>query len=237
MTTPNYLFLDLETTPSGKEPKEVSLPEPPTKNDVKIGNRKGEVAESYREEQLPTLITKWVEDCEKIKKEAEDELRKEALDPLKGKILCLGYAFDDQAPEIISGSEKEIISIFTSKLQNFGEKHLTIQPVGHNIKNFDMEWLMHRAIKYKRPILYRYLKNCVVLDTSELFVFNKYGRKYYSLDSLLKYYEIGGKPEGIDGSKVFDYWVDGRLEEIYNYCASDVIQTRELFKVFKMMTS
>jgi len=230
---PNFLYCDIETIPSAKEPKGIVLPSPPTENDVKVGNRKGEVADAYRKEQLPSLIAQWNDQCVKLKKEAEDELRKESLDPLKGKILCVGYAFDDEAPSIRYGSENEIISFLETTLANMGERCLSMQPVGFNIKNFDLEFLLHRAIKFRKPKLYRYLRNTVPVELSESVLYNKYNRRYYKFDDILRYYEIGGKPDGIDGSKVFDYWVAGRNDEIHSYCANDVLMVRELHKLLQ----
>ena len=38
-------------------------------------------------------------------------------------------------------------------------------------------------------------------------------------------------PKGdLDGSKVYDYYQDGRLEEVYRYCMEDVRTTRAIYR-------
>lgn len=235
--TPNWLYLDIETVPSKMEPDEISLPGKPTINDVKVGNRKGDVAKAYSEEQLPVLIEKWNADVEKKKQSACDELRKEALDPTKGHVLCIGISFDDEGPTVLYGeNEREVIIKLDYSISRLGEKYLNTSIVGHNIKKFDLEFLLLRAIKYKQSRLYRYLKCANVVDTMEEFLFSKYNKRFYSLDDLLRFYELGSKPDDIDGGSVYDFWVSGNTQRIYDYCAEDVKNTRLLHKVLLNMS-
>jgi 3'-5' exonuclease len=229
MNVPNFMYLDIETVPSSKEAI-YDLPIKPELSDVKIGNRKGEVAEAYRKEQLPSLISKWEEDCVKAKENAESEIRKESLDPLKAKVFCVGYAFDDSPTEIISGEESYIIGRLDYLISEFGQKVVNMSFVGYNIKDFDCEILLHRAVKYRKGKLFRYLKDANIYELSEMIKFNKYSKRYYKFDDILKFYGLPGKEDGIDGSLVYDYVKAGRKEEIYNYCAKDVDKNRLLFK-------
>src|ERR1700730_12102784 len=49
------------------------------------------------------------------------------------------------------------------------------------------------------------------------------------LDELSRIRGLPGKPDGIDGSQVETYFNAGRIQEIADYCKSDVINTYRLW--------
>jgi predicted PolB exonuclease-like 3'-5' exonuclease len=49
------------------------------------------------------------------------------------------------------------------------------------------------------------------------------------LDELSRIMGLPGKPDGIDGSQVEAYFNAGRIQEISDYCKSDVINTYRLW--------
>jgi predicted PolB exonuclease-like 3'-5' exonuclease len=55
-----------------------------------------------------------------------------------------------------------------------------------------------------------------------------YGGKV-KLDELSRVMGLPGKPNGIDGSLVESYYNAGRIQEIADYCKSDVINTYRLW--------
>src|SRR5260370_39315443 len=55
-----------------------------------------------------------------------------------------------------------------------------------------------------------------------------YGAKV-KLDELSRIMGLPGKPDGIDGSQVETYFNAGRIQEIADYCKSDVINTYRLW--------
>ncbi len=60
------------------------------------------------------------------------------------------------------------------------------------------------------------------------------GRANAPLDDLAKLLGFPGKL-GMDGSKVWEAYQQGRLEEIRNYCETDVVNTYLVFTRFQMM--
>ncbi len=60
------------------------------------------------------------------------------------------------------------------------------------------------------------------------------GRANAPLDELAKLIGFPGKL-GMDGSKVWEAWQQGRLEEIRNYCETDVVNTWLVFARFQLM--
>lgn len=233
MYIPEFLFLDLETIPAGEYPV-VKLRPKPTLADVKVGNRKGEVAAIYREEQLPKEITKWADECDKLQLKADDEFRQRAVKSLTCEVICLAYAFDDHPPEILKGTEIEIIQGFNALMNRFGDKKYAINLVGHNIAEFDLKLIYHRAIKYSQVALVRFLGGLMdfqgkerIKDTMKIWSHLSW-KDYSSLDEIAKFLGLDGKGD-IDGSKVYDLFVEGKLGEICDYCKDDVELVRKVF--------
>jgi predicted PolB exonuclease-like 3'-5' exonuclease len=55
-----------------------------------------------------------------------------------------------------------------------------------------------------------------------------------SLDGLCRVLGIAGKPVGIDGSKVAEYVAQGRIQEVADYCETDVANTYLLFLRYEL---
>jgi predicted PolB exonuclease-like 3'-5' exonuclease len=54
------------------------------------------------------------------------------------------------------------------------------------------------------------------------------------LDQLAKLMGLPGKL-GMDGSEVWQYWVDGRIDEVRDYCETDVVNTYLVYLRFQKM--
>jgi len=121
-----------------------------------------------------------------------------------------------------------------------------VQWVGHNISKFDAKWLVRHGIKSglafpsrfnlnlksglafpSRFNLNRYRGN--VRDTMTMWGCGDY-QDHTKLDDLARFLGVGKKTKGIDGSQVWQYYKDGKLDEIKSYCADDVELTRAVFK-------
>jgi 3'-5' exonuclease len=233
------LFFDIETIPAGDMPP-VELPRKPLLQDVKVGNRKGDTAEAYANQKLPELIDKWMEECELLKIKNEEDFKKRAVNSLTAQIVCLGYALDDERPEVFTGTEEEIISAYDSLLNSYGHQKISIPLVGHNIMEFDIPLIFHRAIKYKKLSLINYIiqlndyqGRAVIYDTMQKWNLMSY-RKYTKLDDIALFLGISGKGE-IDGSKVWDLWKNGKRQEIFEYCKDDIELTRNVYKRMKSL--
>lgn len=227
------VFLDLETIPIGEKEQPV-YPPMPTYADVKVGNRKGDTAEQYRKDNYPKLVEQYNEKCAELDLKAEQKYRERALHSMDAAILCLGYAFDDKDPVVITGDEEHIINTFESILTGFGDKRYALTFVGHNIKDFDLKFIYHRAVKYGVKNLvghFRFMTRENIFDTMERWGFMSY-RDWASQDNVLKYLGLGKKGE-IDGSKVYDFYKAGELQIIYDYCKKDVEDVRRIYNTMQ----
>ena len=53
------------------------------------------------------------------------------------------------------------------------------------------------------------------------------------LDEVTKILGLPGKPEGIDGSRVEEMVLAGRIEEVARYCESDVLNTYRVCLIYE----
>ena len=134
----------------------------------------------------------------------------------------------------IDSNEEELVRGFFSYMKK--------QPpriVSFNGKNFDLPVLKYRAIKYgiAAPWLYKigdkwnnYNQkysldwHCDLVDA-----FSDFGSSArVKMNELCAVFNLPGKI-GIDGSMVCDHYDAGKLQEIRNYCETDVINTYLLY--------
>jgi 3'-5' exonuclease len=54
------------------------------------------------------------------------------------------------------------------------------------------------------------------------------------LDEVTKILGLPGKPEGIDGSRVEEMVLGGRIEEVARYCESDVLNTYRVWMIYEL---
>jgi DNA polymerase elongation subunit (family B) len=129
-------------------------------------------------------------------------------------------------------SERETLNRFLSLLRDFDCE--TDEIVGHNILGFDLPFLFQRCLTNGitvRPFVdLSSHKVKGVFDTMQSWWFgDRRGR--VSLDDLAWALGIeSSKTEEIEGSKVFDLYQAGRLEDIREYNRRDVRLTRKVYE-------
>lgn len=165
----------------------------------------------------------------KTKKFKDFAFRQSAISGDFGQIFCIAYAINDETVQLAKGSEKEILSNWwevANKADLF---------IGHNIMEFDLRFIFKRSIVHKIKPCAKHLnlsfaryRNFPIFDTMR--EWEKWSSSYISLDSLAKILDLPTSKDVIDGSQVYDYYLKGKYEEIYNYCKKDVILTREVYK-------
>jgi predicted PolB exonuclease-like 3'-5' exonuclease len=129
------------------------------------------------------------------------------------------------APHIGERSEKELITSFVDKIAE-----LNPQLVTFNGNSFDLPVLRYRAMVHAvpalglsaRPYFNRYSDDAIDL-CDVLSSFSPQAKA--SLHELCRLIGLPGKPESIDGSEVHAYFRDGRIQEIADYCETDIINT------------
>ena len=138
------------------------------------------------------------------------------------------------------GSERENLQTFADYLEG-----LNFTLVGYNSLSFDIQVLVHRALKHGvgLPALYltggkfdnpmkRY-SDVYHIDLCDTLA-NYGASNKVSLDKLAKAVGLPGKM-GVDGSQVEEMCAQGRLQDVRNYCELDVSQTVGLFLRFQRL--
>ena len=205
------LFLDIETIPADES--------------VKAG------LESHirppKNLSRPETLVRW--ETEAKPERVEDTFRKTALRGHQGRILCVGYIKERErglTEDVITGLEPSILRYFwdlASDVDLF---------VGFNILNFDLRFIVQRSIIHgirptKRLPFSRYRSEPIYDVMQE---WECWGRENIGLGDLAEALDLQSPKGELDGSKVYDYYRDGRLEEVYRYCMEDVRTTRAIYR-------
>lgn len=159
-------------------------------------------------------------------KDFEQFLLGTSFDGAFGRILCIGYAVDDEPTDVLTGDECDI-------LRRFWELARTVRRfVGHNVMDFDLRFIYQRSIVCGiRPsvdLSFARYRCDPIYDTMKEWV--KWSNTNVGLEHLALALGIPTPKEGIDGSQVFDFYNAGKLDEIANYCKRDVETTRAVYK-------
>ncbi len=166
----------------------------------------------------------------KNKGKDDDEIhRNTSFEGTFGRIACIGIIKEGPEGviqrEVFSGSEKEILEKFWEAADGVHRF------VGHNIWAFDLPFIYKRsAINGVKPLklnLARY-RDMPVYDTMLQWELWNMQQKQ-SLDTLAKVFGLPTSKDEMDGSMVYDYFLDGRLEDICRYCMKDVELTRLVY--------
>jgi predicted PolB exonuclease-like 3'-5' exonuclease len=119
------------------------------------------------------------------------------------------------------------------------------QLISYNGGSFDLPVIRFRGMRHGVPMpelyaiehhdvmrfWYRYSEGH--LDLSDHL--SSYGScTQIGLDELARTLGLPGKPEGMDGSMVEPAYLDGRMDEIAEYCASDVVNTYRVWLRYEL---
>jgi len=143
-----------------------------------------------------------------------------------GRVFCIGYAIDNAPAECLVGSEKEMLEKFW---QIARDAELFI---GHNILEFDLRFIYKRSIinrvKPTADLSFARYRKSPIFDTMK--EWEKWGSIGIGLHKLAIALGLESPKDGdIDGSKVYDFFLAGKSEEIVKYCKRDVEATRKIY--------
>jgi hypothetical protein len=198
----NKLYLDIETLPAGEEKHDL-LRKVFRKNRAKQKRHDGD--DDFEQYLLGT-----------------------SFDGAFGRILCIGYALNDEPTEILyeNGDEKKMLQKFWDIAKNIDLF------IGHNVMDFDLRFIYQRSVVNKvRPLkelnFARYRSN-PIYDTAR--EWNKWSGPMIGLENLALALGIPSPKDGIDGSQVYSFYQQDRVKEILDYCKRDVETTRRVYK-------
>lgn len=175
--------------------------------------------------------------------------KKAALYVEYGKIISVCFGgfdsdFNQKIGALSDPSEEALLRKVADYLEKRYEKFPDTILCGHNIKEFDIPYIVKRMIKYniKLPtILKNYLsaKSWDQKATDTLYDWRMAGSRFMSLDSIAEYLGFESSKQGIvEGSMLGEYyWNDPtpyetKIANINSYCKADVRVCMDLAKQF-----
>lgn len=205
-------------------------------------------AEESKMETLRLLFDKKNPEFEQEK--FDEFVAKTNFDGAFGRILCIGYAVDSDAPQNFynENNEKETLQQFwhlvdalSSAPRNMQYPDYDLLFVGHNVMDFDLRFIYQRSIVLGvRPaydLNFARYRGYPIYDTMKEWV--KWSNSSVGLEYLALALDIPSPKEGIDGSQVAQFFADGKVNDILEYCKRDVETTRAVYRkmIFEKPTS
>ena len=138
------------------------------------------------------------------------------------------------APHVGQRSEGELIASFVDRIAD-----LTPQLVTFNGSSFDLPVQRYRAMTHSiaalglsaRPYFNRYTDDAIDLcDVLSSFT----SQAKVTLHELCRVMGLSGKPDNIDGGEVEKYFREGRIQDIADYCESDVVNTYRVWLRYEL---
>lgn len=164
-----------------------------------------------------------------VEKTAEQLFLTTSLNGTFGRIFCIGYILEDGTitRDVLRGDEKEILTQFWKLAKNIDLF------VGHNIFGFDFPFIYKRSIilgvKPRFDISFAKYRSQPIFDT--MTEWEKWGSfNGPSLDTLAKILGLPSSKDEMNGSEVWTYFQNGKLDDICRYCLKDVELTRSIYQ-------
>ena len=229
----NYLYADIETLPAQR---------PDVMEEIRAtikppGNIKNaETIAAWMEAEAPAAI--------------DEAYRTTGLDGAYGQICVIGFAVDNDPPRAVWSAEWDRPDCERALLEDFyiilGEavypsSERSIAVVGHNVASFDLRFMVQRSIVngirphgvISRAAQAKPWETDKVFDT--MVQWAGVGNRI-SLDKLCKALGIASPKGDITGARVWDFVKDGRISEVADYCAGDLVATREVHRRLTFQT-
>ena len=240
-----HIFLDTETAPTqnpefileiqqqltAERDEELAQIKPP-------GNlKKQESIDAWWADEAPAKRDAIVQ---KFNAEYEVRYRATGLDPAMGQLVVVAAALNNEEPVAIydkhwneNGYEAWLLAEAEKMMSSWTGRKSGFTLVGHNI-GFDRGFLrcrgmVHRVKQHRLiTVPVKPWETDVVCDTMTEWTGDP--RKFISMNKLCKALGMPGKPEDIDGSKVYDFLMAGKIDRVAEYCrVNDVGGVRDLF--------
>lgn len=190
-------------------------------------------------EKLKTLFEKKHDEFDQDK--FDEFLGKTSFDGAFGRIICIGYAVDEDPAQYFcnDGNEKKTLQEFWDLVnalsifpRNPQYPDYGLQFIGHNVMDFDLRFIYQRSIvlgvKPAYELNFARYRSYPIYDTMKEWV--KWANSSVGLEYLAIALGIPSPKDGIDGSQVAEFYKKGKVKEICEYCKRDVQTTRDVFR-------
>jgi len=202
--------------------------------DIETGGMEwGEIEQYWRPEDVAVGNLK---DPEKIAAKVEEArqafIERAALSPVTGRVLAIGYMREAGKCRIDGSPEPEMLGRFWVIVGKMMESRVPI--VGHCIHTFDLPFLIRRSwflgVKVPDGLMVngKYWHHLFV-DLHQKWKLGIYGSEVMDakLDTLARFFGVGGKPDGVTGADFARLWAGGKedREKAEEYLRNDLAMT------------
>lgn len=186
---------------------------------------------------------------EKTKNCSEEEYRKLALEPEYSRLLCIALIIEENDRVVHRGTlgrdkgtmkfhldEARTLRAFWNLVRDFNVYRDLF--IGWNILDFDLHTICMKSVIHQvKPSVElnfrRFVEDRGILDV--MWCLENWRRRL-SLDEAAKILGLeSSKRDGINGSKVYDFFLEGRHQEICDYALRDTELTREIYYRLKFL--
>ena len=169
--------------------------------------------------------------------EAEILRARTPLDPMLGRVVCIGVAGLMDSVEILAANDEGAM------LTELGDvlRGLRITLVGHNVRGFDVPFLTVRARCHRMHGLARDLAAAPLIDTLDLWPRVEHygappvpvsrGINGASLPSICRALGIPHPGDTITGADVASAWEAGDRQAVIDHCRADVERVRDVYRI------
>lgn len=190
----------------------------------------------YKYKTKAECIAEWEERFATIKSPevAEQKWLKTSFDGAMGEVICIsGMVYPGETVSFwrkLGQSEGDMLQNYFDMMAA-AYNGRTPMFVGHNISNFDLKFLYHRCVvlgikpSVKLPFAGRHDRDYF----DNMIAWTGHISKFISQDNLARALGLPGKPDDIDGSKVWEYVKAGQEEKVAAYCNDDVSQLYRIY--------
>lgn len=182
----------------------------------------------------PESIAAWL--TENADEATDEAVAKTSFDPAHGHICTIGWALADGETKSLSATnvfeEGAMLDQFFGELPKLG----MVRVIGHNVVNFDLRFIMCRAVVLGITIPRALPRNPKPWDDLVVDTMTAWAgvRGTIGQDRLAQALGLEGKGD-FDGSMVADAWKAGEHEKIAAYCRSDVETVRAIHQRFEQV--
>ena len=173
----------------------------------------------------------------------DEEFRQLSLNPQYGRVLCIGVIVerDNQISQRgVLGrcretgrfhlDEGRTLRSFWNLLRGFDPRRDLL--IGFNLLDFDLHFICTRSVirrvKPSLSVCFARYRAAPVFDCMWEFT---HWRHRIKLDDLARVLGLESpKQDGVDGSRVYDLFVEGRHQEIADYCMRDCECARAIYR-------
>ena len=161
-----------------------------------------------------------------------------ATHPYLGQIICISlFEESDQSCSSLVGDEANILKKFWNVIGKPQYQRGTF--VHYNGMGFDVPFVAKRSMVHKVPVTNPQFLNMVKFRTNPHYDVALMDTNWGSwspmvkLDLITQMLGISSPKDKISGEHVYDYWKEGKIGDIAEYCQKDVKATYQVLQIQK----